>query len=190
MAQNMIFQSLQVQRRLMVKEARRLSATRLVVEQQRPWWAALPPAGAASSDSCAVLKADVERSLNAHLVLGTRPEASAAELKAAFLDKAPSGSLQDGGSSFVLARACYEFLASPQRREESASGQPLLAAASEASLLPLRQPQQSARPRRRSMWEGPTMLARRLMGSWASKAEPKLPPSGDGPCPVEALSLL
>eukprot|EP00931_Biecheleriopsis_adriatica_P071787 TRINITY_DN45710_c0_g1_i1.p1 TRINITY_DN45710_c0_g1~~TRINITY_DN45710_c0_g1_i1.p1 ORF type:complete len:178 (-),score=40.16 TRINITY_DN45710_c0_g1_i1:29-505(-) len=153
-------QMLRLQRRLMANEGRRLAATRLVAEQQEPWWAALPEVEVRSVASRSGRAPDVD----CHRVLGARPGASPAELKAAFL-----ATVQPGGSSFVLARACYEFQASPQKQEERQHAEP---------------PSFAAAPRR-------TWLER-FLASWAARATPAsgLTVAAVKGCPTVALSLV
>mmetsp|Transcript_86258 Transcript_86258/g.152711 ORF Transcript_86258/g.152711 Transcript_86258/m.152711 type:complete len:181 (-) Transcript_86258:84-626(-) len=177
-------QALQQHKRLMAREARRILATKIVAEQARPWWEVssniMAGEGQRLSKSFSLEAVDV----NCHRILGASPGASSAELKAAFLAKAqqhhPAVSAPlDEGSNFVLARACYEFIASPQQREERRLAS---TARSEVPLRAVKNQTWSGR------WAGMGM-ARRLMASLAARAVPEH--SIDVlACPTRSLSLL
>lgn len=106
-------QAMKQQRRQIAREARRIRATKLFAEQQRPWWVPLRPP--------AELEARQVSNVDCHRVLGAPRGASTDQLKEAFLARAKerNASDLDGESNFVVARMCYEYLASPHKAEES-----------------------------------------------------------------------
>eukprot|EP00437_Effrenium_voratum_P019277 CAMPEP_0181460004 /NCGR_PEP_ID=MMETSP1110-20121109/33117_1 /TAXON_ID=174948 /ORGANISM="Symbiodinium sp., Strain CCMP421" /LENGTH=181 /DNA_ID=CAMNT_0023584541 /DNA_START=53 /DNA_END=599 /DNA_ORIENTATION=- len=110
-------QAMKSQRRLMALQARRIKATKLVAETQRPWWAPL------ASEAPRFLRTMPQvPDIDCHQMLGATRGASPTELKDAFLAKArqhdPLMDVQQDRTNFVVARMCYEFLAASQRSEE------------------------------------------------------------------------
>ncbi|CAJ1421227.1 unnamed protein product [Effrenium voratum] len=96
-------QALKQQRRQLAREARRIKATKLIAEQQRPWWAPLVPPAEASKQKAS----DVD----CHQILGAKRGASPKELKEAFLAKAQqhhplSPAIQDNGRRILWSPAC------------------------------------------------------------------------------------